>query len=149
MPRSNLPEINRTMETLKYDAARLSDVIKLSSFRIGTDRFVYTRVAHVLPGVSHLMVIDDGEEITVVTREENLSLIGAYTANKDRWRLINVKCGNPFYCVGFIAGITGALAKEGIDVVLASSYTKDLVLVVEDDLEKAVEVLKGEGFVEE
>ena len=137
------------MEGLKYDATRVKDVIKLSSFKVFPERYVYCCVTAVQPGINHLIVIDDGEEITIVTREQNLPLIGAHAANKDRWRLINIKCGNPFYCVGFIAGITGALAKEGIDVVLTSSYTKDMVMVMEGDLEKAVEVMREEGFVEE
>lgn len=128
---------------------QLKHVISLSSFRIQEGRYAYAKVKAVVDGPEHLMIINDGQEITVVTKDENLSSIGAEEVNKDRWRLINIKCGNPFYCIGFIAIITRALAIEGIDVVLTSSYTRDLVMVMENDLAKSVEILKREGFAEE
>ena len=124
----------------------LGEVIRMSSFTVGKERYVYCSVTTVLPGLNHLMVINDGEEITVVTEEKNLEFIGTHEANKERWRLINIRCGNPFYCIGFIAAITAALSRAEIDVVLTSSYSKDLVMVMEGDLERAVGVLREEGF---
>jgi hypothetical protein len=66
--------------------------------------------------------------------------------NKEQWKLVNIRCGNPFYCVGFIAFITDALAIAGIDIVIISGFSTDLILVMQQDLERAVEVLVGIGF---
>jgi hypothetical protein len=94
----------------------------------------------------HLMIVRDGQEITVVTREENLSLLGSYEANNEKWRLLNIRCGNPFYCPGFIATITTGMAEEGIDIVITSSFSNDLIMVMEKDLDQAVEILRNMGF---
>ncbi len=131
---------------LLHHPAQLKQVIASSSFSVYPGKYVYARVTSVVPGPEHLMIINDGEEITVVTLEEHLPEIGSYEVNKDRWRLINIRCGNPFYCIGFIATIATALAKEGIDLVLTSSFTKDLVLVMEKDLARSVALLEREGF---
>lgn len=125
---------------------RLKEVIKLSSFIVTNERYVYTSVKEISSPEKHLMIINDGNELTIVTEENNLPLLGEYESNKERWRLLNVRCGNPFYCVGFIAYITGALAEYGIDIVITSSYSNDLILVMEKDLEAGIKVLVEIGF---
>ncbi len=130
----------------KEHRERLKEVIQASWFSIENGVYIYTRVKELSHVDLHLMIINDGHEITVVTREENLHLLGPYEANKEKWRLINIRCGNPFYCAGFIAFITNALAEEGIDIVLASSYSNDLVLVMQDDLDATAAILTRIGF---
>lgn len=125
---------------------RLKEVIKLSWFIVEEGAYIYTSVREIKHPEKHLMLINDGKEITIVTLEENLSLLGEYEANKDKWRLINIRCGNPFYCSGFIAYITNALAAKGIDIVLTSSFSNDLVMVMEKDLDESVKTLVEIGF---
>lgn len=125
---------------------RLQEVIKLSWFNVEDGAYIYTSVNEIKYPEKHLMLINDGKEITIVTLEENLPLLGAYEANKDKWRLINIRCGNPFYCSGFIAYITNALAAKGIDIVLTSSFSNDLVMVPEKDLDRSVTTLMEIGF---
>jgi hypothetical protein len=48
--------------------------------------------------------------------------------------------------VGFIALITGVLADAGIDIVLISSFSNDLILVMEKDMDDTVRILKETGF---
>jgi hypothetical protein len=92
------------------------------------------------------MVMRDGDEITVVTAAGNVPGLGRHECNAERWRLFNVRCGRPFYCVGFIASIADAMARAGIDIVLASAFSNDLVLVMEKDLENGLRVLAEIGF---
>ena len=125
---------------------RLQEVIRSSWFVVKKGIFIYTSVKEISHPEKHLMLINDGKEITVVTLEENLSFLGEYVANKDKWRLINIHCGNPFYCSGFIACITNALAAKGIDIVLTSSFSNDLVMVMEQDLEVTLSTLMEIGF---
>ena len=125
---------------------KLAPVIAASWFTIDKGTYVYASVAEVKDPAKHLMVIRDGQEITIVTEMNNLPLSGNYQLNKEHWKMLNIRCGNPFYCVGFIAYITDVLAVEGIDIVITSSFSNDLVLVMEADLEKAVTLLSDAGF---
>ena len=124
----------------------IGDVIRASWFTLDDVAYAYARVREVRHPERHLMVIRDADEITVVTAFENLGSLGDHDANAERWRLINLRCGKPFYCVGFIAAISDALAREGIDLVIASAFTNDLVLVMEKDLERGVAALERAGF---
>lgn len=125
---------------------KLLEVIKASWFIVDNGKYINTSVKEISYPELHLMIINDGKEITIVTEEKNLSLLGQYEANQEKWRLLNIRCGNPFYCSGFIAYITGALADKGIDIVITSSYSNDLVMVMEKDLEVSVETLVEIGF---
>lgn len=131
----------------KENFERLKEVIRASWFIVEDGKYIYTSVKEITAPEKHLMIINDGKEITIVTREENLPLPGTYEANKDKWRLLNIRCGNPFYCSGFIAYITGALAAKGIDIVITSSFSNDLVMVMEKDLDMSVDTLIEIGFV--
>jgi hypothetical protein len=127
----------------------LQPVIAASWFTIDPRTFVYASVQQVTHAEKHLMVTRDGAETTIITDINNFPLDGGCVVNKEKWKLVNIRCGNPFYCVGFIAFITGSLANAGIDIVLVSSFSNDLVLVMDKDMDKAVLVLKEIGFKEE
>ena len=124
----------------------LQPVIAASWFTIDEAVYAYTAVTEVAEPQKHLLVVRDGSEITVATDVKNLPLPHCLKVNKEEWKLINIRCGNPFYCVGFIACITDALALAGIDLVIISGFSNDLILVMQQDLERAVEVLKAIGF---
>jgi hypothetical protein len=134
-----------TASQIDYREA-LSAVIAASWFSIDEVTYVYVSVNEVQQAEQHLMVLRDGNETTVVTSIENVPLPGTIQVNKEKWRLLNIRCGNPFYCVGFIASITNAFANAGIDIVIISSFSNDLVLVMQQDLEKAAAVLVSIGF---
>ncbi len=134
------------MSEEKINQPELEDVIKLSWFSIEPGNYIYTSVKEIVFPEKHLMIINDGREITIVTLEENLPLLVSYISNKEQWRLLNIKCGNPFYCTGFIAFISSALAEEGIDIVITSSFSNDLIMVMEKDLENATAILLRIGF---
>lgn len=124
----------------------IREVIAASWFTLDPSVYAYARVAAVAVPERHLMVIRDCDETTVVTAEENLPALGPHERNPERWRLLNIRCGRPFYCVGFIASIADAMARAGIDIVVTSAFTNDLVLVMEKDLDAALAVLVGIGF---
>ena len=126
----------------------LQPVIASSWFTIDPRTFVYASVQQISDAEKHLMITRDGIEITIVTDVNNFPLAGGCVVNKEKWKLVNIRCGNPFYCIGFIAFITGSLANAGIDIVLVSSFSNDLVLVMEKDMDQAVHILKEIGFKE-
>ena len=124
----------------------LEPVIASSWFTVDEAVYVYASVSSVPEPEKHLLVVRDGEEITVVTNTAHLPLYGCLKMNGEQWKLVNIRCGNPFYCVGFIASITDSLALAGIDIVIISSFSNDLVLVMQQDLERAIEILVKIGF---
>ena len=126
--------------------SELQEIIKLSSFTVVDGQFVYVKVATV-PNISnHLMVAQDNDEITVVTREENLRELNIIERNKDEYALIALNVSVPFYSVGFLATVSSAIANAGMDILIISTYSKDYILIRADELYAAKEILLSLGF---
>ncbi|RYZ19498.1 MAG: ACT domain-containing protein [Chitinophagaceae bacterium] len=132
--------------TTKTYQEALKPVIAASWFTVGETTYVYASVAAVIEPEKHLLVVRESKEITVVTDRQHLPLPHCLQVNKEQWKMITIRCGNPFYCVGFVASITDALATAGIDIVIISSFSNDLILVMEKDLNRTVETLVATGF---
>jgi len=79
--------------------------------------------------------------LTLVIPEKRLKGL-EFTDAERGFRLITFETRIPFDTVGFIAKVSSALAREGIPVLVFSSFSTDHVLVREDHLEKAVETLE-------
>lgn len=126
----------------------LKAVIQSSWFTVENGLYTYAKVTNVYTPEKHLIVTRDSDEITVVTKTSNLSELGDYERNPDNWVLLNIKCGNPFYCKGFLAAIASVFASEEIDITLTSTYTNDYLMVQEQNKEQAISVLVGIGFMQ-
>ena len=124
----------------------LREVIDASWFTLEPGVYVYLRVTEVTRPELHLLVTRDSEEITVVTDSRNLPLMGEYERNAENWKLLNIRCGKPFYCVGFLAAIAQQMASHGIDIVMTSTFSNDHVLVKEEEAEMAIGLLCDLGF---
>jgi len=124
----------------------LSKVIQSSWFTSESGTYIYVKVKELVHAEKHLIITRDSDEITVVTDLANLVLLGDYERNPENWKLLNIKCGNPFYCKGFLAVIAASFAKKGIDITLTSTYTNDYIMVQENNLTKAIFVLEEMGF---
>ena len=124
----------------------LQEVIRQSSFEVQKGRFVYAKVKTVPDLGKHFMISRDKDEITVVTEEKNLSELDLIEKNKDFYKLISLNVSVPFYSVGFLATVSGAIAQAGMNILIVSTYSKDYILVREDKLQKAEEVFLSLGF---
>lgn len=125
---------------------KLSKVIRASWFTIEEGTYAYIKVKYVREPEKHLLVTRDKEEITVVTDISNLKELEPYERNPENWVLLNIKCGNPFYCAGFLAAVSSEFARNDIDITITSTYTRDYVMVQEENLEKSITILKKIGF---
>lgn len=127
----------------------LRKIIEQSSFKVEDGVYVYTKVT-TLPDINeHFMVASDKDEITVVTKEENLNSLDLVERNKDNYKLIALNVSIPFYTVGFLASVSSAIAQEGMNILIISTYSKDYIMVKENKLEAARSVLLNLGFQEE
>ena len=125
---------------------KLQEVIDCSWFTIDEGTFAYTKVRKIKNVKNHLIITQDSDEITVVTDIKNLKDLGDYERNAENWKLINIRCGNPFYCVGFLAAISSQTALNGLDITMTSTYTNDYVMCKEEELEQCTSLLISLGF---
>ena len=126
----------------------LRAVIQKSTLQVQNGIYVYAKVAKKPKENKHFMVSQDKDEITVVTREENLVDLDLIERNKENYKLIALDISVPFYAVGFLAAVSSAIANAGMNILIVSTYSKDYIMVREKHLNKAKEVLKKLGFKE-
>ena len=82
------------------------------------------------------------DELSVVCRQE--AVPGHINCTRD-WRCLRVAGTVPFSAVGVLASLTAPLADAGISVFAISTFDTDYLLVKEQDLATAVDVLRGQG----
>lgn len=126
----------------------LKQIIRQSSFEVQDGVYVYAKVSS-KPTTNHFLITQDKDEITVVTTEDKLSELNLIERNKDNYKLIALNVSVPFYSVGFLATVSEAIANKNMNILIVSTYSKDYIMVKEDKLEKAKEVLLSLGFKEE
>ena len=68
------------------------------------------------------------------------------TAREDGWRCFRIRGELAFYLTGILAGIAGILAEHDISIFAVSTYNTDYVFIKEELFEKALDVLRQEGF---
>lgn len=124
----------------------LKKIIESSTFTLHKGRFIVAKVK-IAPLIDdHFMVSKDQDEISVITREENLGKLDLIEKNKDFYVAFELKISLPFYAVGFLAAVTNAIGSRGMNNLVISTYSKDYVLVREEHLEKAQQALLDLGF---
>src|SRR3989338_8301108 len=128
--------------------SEIEKIIKESTFKVEEGKFVYAKVSKAPSIENHFMVSKDDDEITIGTKEENLSELDFKERNKDFYRLIALNVSIPFYSVGFLATVSQAIAKEGMNILIVSTYSKDYILVKDNKVENARLVLLKLGFQE-
>lgn len=91
-------------------------------------------------------VIKDARETTCIIEEAKLRS-QKFLGMEGGWRMITFDMILPFGLVGFIARVSGALARQEIGIFVVSAYSTDHVFVKDRDLDKAVMTLEKLGMV--
>jgi hypothetical protein len=94
-----------------------------------------------LPGFA--VLIDDGNETTLVCAEEALAGLGAPLESEPGWRRITFPGPLPWELVGFLADVANRLADARIPFTAMAGFTTDHVLVRAAQADLAVSVLEG------
>ena len=84
------------------------------------------------------------EEISLVCRTE--SAPEATSAREDGWRGFRISGELDFSLIGILGRIATLLADSGISIFAVSTYNTDYILVKEDKLQIALDVLKDNGI---
>ncbi len=122
---------------------RLDEFIANSSVLVKKGSYAYVKASR-KPAGSHFAVIEDENEITVITKEpEKVNALEEPVLNL---LLIEFCPTIPFKGVGFIAAIADALAKKQINVLVVSTFSKDYFLVPQTSGKSAIAALRRLGF---
>ena len=124
------------------------EIIAQSDFYLEPDGFYVAQAAAVGRPELHRYIYRDDKEITVITTEALLADIDIIACNKEQWRLLVINCAKPFYCVGFLTAISTEMTRAGIDILLASTFSRDLVFVAQQDCDTAIALLRQLGFIQ-
>ena len=91
-----------------------------------------------------LAMLKIDQEITVIADKATVD-VSHYQKVEGDWKLLTFNVVLPFELVGFLAEISTKLAEKGISIFVLSSYRTDHILIKEEQLTKAIEVLRNLG----
>lgn len=123
----------------------LKEAIPKSIATVMKGIYVYIKADKVENSDIHFMVSKDKDEITVVTKKENIKDLNVLELVGD-YKLIEFKPTVPFQTVGFLAKIAEVIANQGMNILIVSTFSKDYIMIKEEELEKGLHALKDTGF---
>jgi len=82
-------------------------------------------------------------ELSVVCRD---ACVPVGVKNDSGWKVLMVEGPLDLSLTGVLASLTGPLARAGISVFAQSTYDTDYLLVKKEQLAKAIQVLRAEGY---
>lgn len=84
------------------------------------------------------------EELSLVCKTEDAP---ANTVERDDgWKGFRIEGVLDFSMIGILSKLSGILAENNIGIFAVSTYNTDYILVKEENFEKALTVLKAEGY---
>jgi hypothetical protein len=114
--------------------------VRLAICRLSPDEPIPERPAH----CGFWSVTRTDEELSIVLPEETVS---AHWKAEKGWRCLKVLELLDFGITGILASLAVPLAEAGVSIFALSTYDTDYILVREDSLEKAKQVLLASGHV--
>ena len=123
----------------------LREAISKSIATIMKDTYVYVKTNEIEKPDIHFMVSKDKDEVTVITKKENIEKLKVLELVGD-YKLIEFKPAVPFQTVGFLAKISEVIASQGMNILIVSTFSKDYIMIKEELCEKGVQALKNIGF---
>lgn len=84
------------------------------------------------------------EEISLVCRTADVP--EGVTDREDGWKMMRIQGTLDFSLVGILSGIAELLACSDISIFVQSTYNTDYILIKEEKLEQALQVLKHAGY---
>jgi hypothetical protein len=123
----------------------IDNIIKNSLAVIRPGRFAMVKVQEFEKNAEYFCLTNDGEELTMVVEEANLSQV-KYTDIQKWFRLIQLAVSVPFFSIGFLAKVASAIADKGINILVISTFSNDYILIRENDVVTTIKTLAALGF---
>ena len=125
----------------------LRKTINSSPFVLHPQRYAVLQVQECLNPQPHFLVTHEAEEVSVITTEDKLHILTSQILKQQRWFcLLEFKMSTPFETPGFLAAIASKLASRQLNILLVSTFSKDWLLLREEDLETGLNSLHELGF---
>ena len=132
---------------MKESSPTLQETIEQSPFVLHPLRYAVLQVAECPNPQPHFLVTHETEEISVITTEDKLEMLAPQILEQQLWfRLLEFKMSTPFETPGFLAAIASKLASHQLNILLVSTFSKDWLLLREDDLKAGLSSLHELGF---
>ena len=84
------------------------------------------------------------EENSLVCRTE--SVPDHTMVREDGWRAFRIQGTLDFSLIGILSRISALMAENGIGIFAVSTYNTDYILVKEENFERALGALRGDGY---
>lgn len=142
--------MNPSAEKTVYDLLRDTriEVVPATFVIVGLSQQNWTRLLEnpeLSPGAeSPFMIFRDGREVTLLLEDDDWQRIRHIVrdAKVERgFRLVTLDIELPWNVVGYLARVTEILAASGIPVGALSSFSRDHLLIKQDDLGGALGIL--------
>ena len=125
----------------------LRKTINSSPFVLHPQRYTVLQVQECSNPQPHFLVTHEAQEVTVITTEKQRGLLQSDILQEQAWfQLIEFKMSTPFETPGFLAAIASKLASRHLNILLVSTFSKDWLLLKEEDLEAGLSGLHELGF---
>jgi uncharacterized protein len=83
------------------------------------------------------------DELSILCLQENIPTGVKFEGD---WRILKVEGPLDFSLIGILSKISGILALQSISIFAVSTYDTDYILVKENNINTAVEALRGQGY---
>jgi len=90
-------------------------------------------------------VTRDSTETTAIVRDNQLRDF-KFLESHDGLRILRINVSAPFMAPGFLAAVCTAVASKGVNVLVLSTFTRDYLLVSNEDLDPTLSALRSIGF---
>ncbi len=110
---------------------------------IHPERFAVVKLRN-LPNVSYVAVVKN-KYYEVVMPEKEIMKLEKFIEYETGYRLITLDISVPLDVIGYISKVSSALANAKVPILILSLYS-DKILVKEEYLERALNVLRELGF---
>lgn len=84
------------------------------------------------------------EENSLVCRTESVPVHTA--VREDGWRMFRIQGTLDFSLIGILSRISALMAENRIGIFAVSTYNTDYILVKEEQFERALDALRGDGY---
>ena len=123
----------------------LREAIPKSIATVMKGTYVYVKTNDMEKPDIHFMISKDKDEITVITKKENINKLNALEVVGD-YKLVEFKPAVPFQTVGFLAKIAEVIANQGMNILIVSTFSKDYIMIKEECFEKGIQAIQDTGF---
>jgi hypothetical protein len=124
---------------------KLQKMFNTSTFSISKESFHYCKVDSYPTNPSdHFFISKDADEITVVT--ERVSKVENLIQKDDNeWLLVSLNLSTPFM-KGTLFNVSKAIYESDSNILIVSTYSKDLLFIKKQDKKNVITALEGIGF---